>query len=248
MKITNQPSGEIRISQRESIINYGNATITTFNLVNCIAIGGRFKIPDEENISGIFLTHESPQDKFILKQKLSEIKTELSKYLIDSIILFRIDESQVSKDRYSNGKNTEENIQEMISFIETLFNIKPEITNYTCDIKTFQCGKASISPSNFTTSMELISNTNLSSNNNVINTQGSNTETFEPIWLKNRSNDWVAQCPICKTISGTFINAMVHTFVCSNKNKTPSLINKPANGGRKTRKRNKSKKTRRVKK
>jgi hypothetical protein len=83
---------------------------------------------------------------------------------------------------------------------------------------------------------------------NRTNNQGSNKETFEPIWLKNSSNEWVAQCPICKIISGTIINKMTHTYNCSNKNKIPSLINKPKNGGRKTRKNNKSNNSRRIKK
>ena len=39
---------ETQFEQKEAIINYGSAPISTFNLVNCIAIGGIFKISERQ--------------------------------------------------------------------------------------------------------------------------------------------------------------------------------------------------------
>lgn len=45
---------ETEFPQEEAVINLGEPQVSTYNLVNCIAIGGIFELTD-----GTFLTHES---------------------------------------------------------------------------------------------------------------------------------------------------------------------------------------------
>ena len=50
---------EFEFKQKYALINYGVAPISTYNLVNCISIGGNFDLDEK---TGSFLTHESPTD------------------------------------------------------------------------------------------------------------------------------------------------------------------------------------------
>lgn len=74
IQIITENSTETEFEQRDAVINYGSASISTYNLVNCIAIGGVFEI---EGQKGSFLTHESPLDYQEQRKKLSEIKSIL---------------------------------------------------------------------------------------------------------------------------------------------------------------------------
>ena len=55
----NENNNETEFEQHDAVINYGSAPISTFNLVNCLAIGGVFELDGHR---GTFLTHESPTD------------------------------------------------------------------------------------------------------------------------------------------------------------------------------------------
>lgn len=234
MEITHVSSGEVKFPQGGSIINYGGATITTYNLVNCIAIGGRFNYKEGGgDLKGIFFTHESPTDKETQKRKLIRIKDTLKENLITDIYFFRIDPSQAAKDRYADGSTTEAIIAEMISFTRDLFGLEPNILNYVCDIKTFRCGKASITvEGDVRTDLEFITD----DSNSPPPKDSASLGTFEPIYLKNRYGDTVIQCPICNTVSGTMLEAISHTYTCPNKDKTPDLSRKPTAGGRRKKK------------
>lgn len=229
-------SKEVKFPQKKAIINYGDATVTTYNLVNCIAIGGRFN--DKANMPGIFFTHESPTDKIIQKKKLEKIKDILKDTVISNIFIFRIDPSQASKNIYSNGSNTEKIIAEMIDFTRGIFGIEPTILNYMCDIKTFRCGKASISVSSVATNLEIITN-----NSSNLRETNNSREIFQPNYLKNKYGDLIIECPSCKYLSGNTL-ILTHRYDCPNKNKKPDLSNKPENGGR----RSNTRKSRKIKK
>jgi hypothetical protein len=231
MKITHVNSGEVKFKQGDSIINYGDATISTYNLVNCLAIGGRFNYK-EADLKGIFFTHESPTDKEKQKEKLQKIKDILKDNLITDIFIFRIEPSQAAKDRYSDGSTTEEIIAEMIRFTQDIFGLEPNILSYTCDIKTFRCGKASISLDSVRTNLESIT-----INSNSVTEDTSNVfGTFEPTYLKNKDGDTIVQCPICESKSGTLLR-ITHNYNCPNKGKKENLSHKPTEGGSRNKKR-----------
>ena len=231
MKITHVNSGEVKFKQGESIINYGDATISTYNLVNCIAIGGRFNYKEGGDLKGIFFTHESPTDKEKQKAKLQRIKDILKDNLITDIFFFRIDPSQTAKNRYSDGSTTEEIIAEMISFTRAIFSLETNILTYACDIKTFRCGKASISVEAVTTTLEIIT-----INSSSVPEDDSNIfSTFEPNYLKNKYGDTIIQCPICGSKSGRLLET-THSYDCPNKGKKANLSHKPAEGGSRNKK------------
>jgi len=236
MKITHVNSGEVKFKQGESIINYGDATISTYNLVNCIAIGGRFNYKGEgRDLKGIFFTHESPTDKDKQKAKLQRINDILKDNLITDIFFFRIDPSQTSKNIYGDGSTTEEIITEMISFTRGMFGLEPNILTYACDIKTFRCGKASISVDSVRTNLEIIT-MNSSPSSPVVKDDSNIFSTFEPNYLKNKDGDTIIQCPICGNKSGTLLQ-ITHTYDCPNKGKKANLLHKPAEGGNRNKKR-----------
>ena len=137
---------ETQFEQKEAIINYGSAPISTFNLVNCIAIGGIFKKSESH---GTFLTHESPTDYIELQNKLTNIKKTLdgNGATITSIVIFRINEP--SKSTYEHGLTTEVIINLMSSFSKNLFSLEPIMIEYSCNISEFSCGKAIISPTQY---------------------------------------------------------------------------------------------------
>lgn len=233
MKITHVNSGEVKFKQKESIINYGDSTITTYNLVNCIAIGGRFNYKEgERDLKGIFFTHESPTDKQIHKQKLQEIQNILKDNIITDIFFFRIEPSQAAKEKYNDGSTTEDIIAEMISFTRGIFGIEPNILTYTCDINSFRCGKASISLEGVRTNLEIIT-----INSSPVPEDASKIfSLFEPIYLKNEYGNTIVQCPICGSKSGILLQ-IPHVYNCPNKGKKENLSHKPQEGGGRKKKR-----------
>jgi hypothetical protein len=146
IKEVNENSNEIEFEQKYAVINYGSAPISTYNLVNCIAIGGVF---DLDGKIGTFLTHESPIDHLEQQKKLNTIKKILDSKnaTITQIILFHIDKP--SKAIYSNGLTTSKIISLMRTYCNELFKLEPNIQIYSCDISSMRCGKAIISPTHY---------------------------------------------------------------------------------------------------
>jgi hypothetical protein len=222
-KITHINSGDVIFPQRESIINYGTATISTYNLVNCIAIGGRFKYGGDS--IGIFFTHESPEDIHVHKQTLKIIKDTLGDNLVTNLYIFRIEPSQAARNTYRDGSTTESVIAEMIKFTREMFGVEPTILNYECDLKKYRCGKASISVDDARTALtDFVPVAPAPEATQTI------TGTFEPTYLKNKDGDTIVQCPVCSGKSGTTLE-ITHSYDCSNKGKKEDLSHKPPKGG-----------------
>lgn len=216
---------EYEFAQKSAIINYGVAPISTYNLVNCIAIGGIFRLPSGQ--TGSFLTHESPTDYIEQQRKLQQIKsildTKSAEYI--KLVIFRIDNPATNT--YSDGLTTEKIIQIMKEFSKKLFIIEPEEQLYSCDIKSFRCGKATISPEKHSSNMHNFVLTNNSSGEAAAPSYSSGAAaaaapsgTFKPICLTNAAGNRIIQCPICKSISGTSWEYLSHAYNCTNKNKT----------------------------
>jgi len=158
---------EIRFPEMDALINLGDASISTQELINCIAIGGEF-IDIITEKPGTFLTHESPVNYKVLKTKLTHIKKILteSNKRITKIVVFCIDKPSRTKhrpeDRYSPiseyydpmddvVNNTQmldtASINEiMITFSEKLFDIVPIVINYTDEKGGFKHGKVIMRP------------------------------------------------------------------------------------------------------
>jgi len=217
-KITENQT-ETQFEQKEAIINYGSAPISTFNLVNCIAIGGIFKISERH---GTFLTHESPTDYIELQNKLTKIKKILDSNdaTITSIVIFRINDP--SKSIYANGLTTEDIINLMNTFSINLFLLEPIMIEYSCNISKLSCGKAIISPTHYSTSLIPIRLTS------PVSRSSKPRETFEVSVLKNKDGKNIYKCPLCKAITGTAApenpedtSLFTHDFNCPNKGKIP---------------------------
>ena len=218
---------ETQFEQKEAIINYGSAPISTFNLVNCIAIGGIFKISESH---GTFLTHESPTDYNELQNKLTNIKKILDSNdaIITSVVIFRINEP--SKSVYTNGLTTEDIINLMNTFSKKLFSLEPNMIEYSCNISEFSCGKAIISPTHYSTSLIPIRLTSsVSSQPSFVQRSYSKPrETFKVNVLYNKNGEKIYECPNCKSTTGTLApqnpedtSLFVHNFNCPNKGKIP---------------------------
>jgi hypothetical protein len=220
---------ETQFEQKEAIINYGSAPISTFNLVNCIAIGGIFKISERQ---GTFLTHESPTDYIELQNKLTNIKKTLDSNgaTITSVVIFRINEP--SKSVYANGLTTEDIINLMNTFSKKLFSLEPNMIEYSCNISEFSCGKAIISPTQYSTSLiplRLTSPVSTSFKSSFIQDAYSKPRgTFKVNVLYNKNKEKIYECPICKGQTGTAApnnpedtSLFVHNYNCPNKDKIP---------------------------
>jgi hypothetical protein len=219
---------ETEIEQRYAIINYGYGPVSTYNLVNCIAIGGVFEL---DGNTGTFLTHESPND---FEEQMSDFKELMSKLniikeildrkkaIITKIVIFCIDKPAITI--YEGDLDTSKIIDTMINFSRSLFHLEPIIINYSCDISTMRCGKAIISPTQYyseLTKVRFVSHVKPSSSEKPL-------ETFIVQVLYNIDGKKIYKCPICKTETGTAAaekptntSLFPHNFDCPNKNKIP---------------------------
>jgi hypothetical protein len=211
-------TNETEFEQTYAVINYGSGLISTYNLVNCIVVGGIFEL---DGVIGTFLTHESPTDYIEQQSKLTKIKRILDEKnaRILKIVLFRIDEP--SKSVYSGGLTTEKIIVLMIEFSSRLFRLTPNIDTYSCDISSLRCGKAIISPTEYKSVLTPLRIPRE-------NPSEKPSETFLVEVLSNASGKKIYKCPFCDMITGTAapknpsdVSLFVHKFNCPNKDKIP---------------------------
>ena len=228
----NENVNETEFEQHNAVINYGSAQISTFNLVNCLAIGGVFEL---DGHIGTFLTHESPTDFKEQERKLYKIKNILDnkKARIIQIIFFRTDklESEVYLDL--DGLTTTSIISSMLDYCRRLFGLEPKIHNYTCDTSNplnMMCSKAIISPTQYNSSviplrisseiplrisskipLRISSEIPLRISSEIplrisskIDTRkiASSKETFNVEVLYNAAGDKIYKCPVCNNITG----------------------------------------------
>ena len=227
---------EVEFPQESAVINFGISPLSTYNLVNCIAIGGSFKLKNES--VGSFLTHESPTDYLTLQKKLRytlEVLSENSANIL-FIVLFHSDDP--AKDKYSElgGMTTTDIVETMRVFCENTFpNVKLIMKTYTnCSQSEvfitgkFLCGKVIISPTDFSSSLT------------PHRCESKQTElpfeTFLVNVLYDSDNKKIYKCPHCKNITGTYIptnptdvSNFSHTYNCYNKGKIPVEFNAEVN-------------------
>ena len=216
ISIIENNTSETEFAQKGAYINFGIGELSTYNLVNCLAVGGIFDCYGKQ---GSFLTHESPTDYTDLFYKLIEIQKILDEKncTINNIILFRINEP--GRDIYDGGLTVEKIIDIVIDWLRTNFKIEPQIELYYCG--GFMCGKAIISPNNISTTLQKIKMIEEKKEQQTV--EG----TFRPIVLENKYGK-VYQCPNvkCQCITGTGavdypndLSYWSHNFDCENKNK-----------------------------
>lgn len=130
----------------------------------------------------------------------------------------------------STKRNTNFAITELKKYRKN--NTAERITSllpYIQDSNSFFQGMKTVLDSSRKSNINNGSNTNNESNTNTT------SDTFEPIWLKNNYGDWVIQCPVCKSTSGSLLT-LQHRYNCPNKNKKADLSKKPSMGGNRKRK------------
>ena len=217
-----EDANETEFEQRNAVINYGYGPVSTYNLVNCIAIGGVFELEEKR---GTFLTHEAPLDYLEQQHKLINIKRILNEKnaKIINIVIFRIDKP--ATDVYENGLTTTKVIDLMSNFSEKLFSLIPIIINYSCDISKMRCGKAIISPTGYNSYL-----TEIRFDSDVFDSdvKPSSSETFIVEVLHDAYGEKIYSCPFCKRKTGTSApknptntSLFSHIFDCPNKNKIP---------------------------
>ena len=225
----NENNNETEFEQHDAVINYGSAPISTFNLVNCIAIGGVFEL---DGHIGTFLTHESPTDYTEQQTKLNQIKKILDdkNAAIIQIIFFRIDEP--ASTIYPSGLTTTKIISLMLDYCRRLFGLEPMIHYYSCDTSNplnMRCGKAIISPTQYNSSVIPFRNSReIASPETATRETASSKGTFNVEVLYNKDGEKIYKCPVCNNITGTrapkephSTNFFVHNFNCPNKGKIP---------------------------
>lgn len=222
IKEINEKVNETEFEQKSAVINYGSGPISTYNLVNCLAIGGVFELNGKY---GTFLTHESPTDYSEQQNKLNKIKTKLDKKkaTIIQIVLFRIDKP--AEDVYGDGLTTAGIIDLMNTFSGDLFGSDPEMIEYSCDITNLvspKCGKAIISPTEY----NAVSDSFRFTDSRQIPSEPRGTFVVEV--LKNSSGEKIYKCTYCESVTGTLapkeptnFGAFYHRGKCHNKNKIP---------------------------
>jgi len=144
---------EVEFPQKGAIINFGISPLSTYNLVNCIAIGGSFKLKNES--VGSFLTHESPTDYITLQTKLRYIFDVLNENSADILFVVLFHCEDPGKDKYQDlgGMTRSDIVKTMRVFCENTFpNVKLIMKTYSNSVfinGTFLAGKATISPTDF---------------------------------------------------------------------------------------------------
>lgn len=199
IRITYEDTGTVEIAQGEAGINYGTAPMSTYNLLNCIAFGGRFD-------GGIFLTHELPEDVETLQGKLLLIREALQGITITDTVLFRIAPDQAIG-------NIEPYIKVLSAFSSDLFGVDPTIRVYECRRNAMRCGEASITPRSITTSVTSLR---------------PDKASFIPLYCTDNGRDILIKCPECGSVSTKFIHSFAsHRGACDNNGKKPDLREVP---------------------
>lgn len=217
IQTVNENAQETTFEQRHAVINFGEAPLSTYNLVNCIAIGGIFELPISK--TGTFLTQDSPIDYLEHQTKLYSIKQMIIEKgaTIKEIVIFHA--KTPARDIYTNGLTTTDIINKMYEYCNQVFGVKIVKVPYECDISTRLASKAIISPSQYNTYLTKM----------VINKIANKTpaETFTPIILY-VDDEKIYQCPMCKSVSGTYApkipvdtSLFSHYLNCPNKNRIP---------------------------
>jgi len=203
IRITHEDTGTVEIAQGEAGINYGTASMSTYNLLNCIAFGGRF---DDGLRNGIFLTHELPEDVEILQGNLLLIREALRGITVTDTVLFRIAPSQAIGD-------IEPYIKVLSAFSSDLFGVDPTIRIYECKRNAMRCGEASITPRSVTTSLISLR---------------PDKASFIPLFCTDNGRDILIKCPECGSVSTKFIQSFAsHRGACDNNGKKPNLTDVP---------------------
>ena len=217
---------EVEFPQKSAIINFGISPLTTYNLVNCIAIGGSFKLKNES--IGTFLTHESPTDYISLQTKLKYILDVLNENSADILLIVLFHSDDPGKDKYSDlGEvTTSDIVKTMRLFCENTFlNVKLIMKTYSNSPYSevfitgkILSGKVTISPTDFSSSLSpLRCESELP------------LETFFVNVLYDSNGKKIYKCPECKNVTGTYVPTnptdvkyFSHTYICSNKGKIPT--------------------------
>jgi hypothetical protein len=220
---------EVEFPQGGAVINFGKTSLSTYNLVNCIAIGGSFKLKNES--CGTFLTHESPTDYIILQKKLRNILNILTEKLADILFIVLFHSDDPCKDKYSDlgGMTTTYIVETMKEFCKNSFpNSKLIIKKYSNSplyeffiTGNFLAGKVTISPNDFSSSLFPLKS----------EVKETENKTFVVNVLYNNSYEKIYKCPECENITGTYIPTnptdvknFSHTYTCSNIGKIPIEI------------------------
>lgn len=134
---------ETEFEQGGAYINYGCAPISTYDLVNCLVVGGRFEIDGKV---GVFLTHESPLDCLKHCDKITDIhnilKSKNAKIL--KVVLYH--HESPSTETYSNGMTTGKIINLIKNMVKSEFEMDVDVRTYMTYDLEFLLGKVTISP------------------------------------------------------------------------------------------------------
>lgn len=224
---------EVEFPQKGAIINFGISPLSTYNLVNCIAIGGSFKLKNES--VGSFLTHESPTDYITLQTKLRYIFDVLNENSADILFVVLFHSEDPGKDKYQDlgGMTTSDIVKTMRVFCENTFpNVKLIMKTYSNSSHsevfingTFLAGKATISPTDFSSSLTQLKSQHMSQHRSQLKSQ---PETFLVNVLYDSDDKKIYKCTECKNVTGTYVptnptdvTKFSHTYNCSNKGKIP---------------------------
>ena len=125
--VTRKDDTTIEVEQRGAAVNFGNARLYTYNLVNCIAVGGSFS---GGGGAGAFLTHEAPTEYMDHKSTLRSVARTIedSGSRVDKVVLFCAKVPSVSV--YAGGMTVPKIVEMMRSFCTETFRTPVSVERY----------------------------------------------------------------------------------------------------------------------
>jgi hypothetical protein len=239
VSVTRKDDTTIEVEQGSAAVNFGSARLYTYNLVNCIAIGGSFK----GGTGGAFLTHESPTEfgdhQSTLRSVARTIKDAGAR--VDEVVLFCSKVPSVSV--YAGNMTVPKIVELMRSFCAETFDAPVSVERYeqaespsVLSLAGFFVGSATVWPGGHTVGKaafrpEAVVRRQVSyidEDWKFSRPKRAPTGTFVVGVATDKDGDKVYVCPACDRRTGTYAvqhaddpDAFGHFHGCPNDGKVP---------------------------
>ena len=204
VRVTNEDGKTIEFEQGAAVVNFGDAKLFTYNLVNCIAIGGSFAYEEGgEQKKGAFFTHEAPTEYEGHQLTLSSIASTLDVKgaRVVAVVLFH--SARPSGDVYKGRMTVPAIVRSMEEFCGRIFKTTVSVEKYEqadlSDISRFFVGTASVWPGG-----HAVGKASLRASPRRAEPSRAPTGTFIVDVRKSEHGDKVYFCPECKRLTGTY--------------------------------------------
>lgn len=205
-RVAREDETTIDVEQGTAVVNFGSAKLYTYNLVNCIAIGGSFSYGDGKK--GAFLTHEAPTEYEGHQRTLLSIAHIIGENgaSVDRIVLFR--SAQPSADVYKGGMTVPGIAMAMEAFCGETFKTTVSVEQYEqadpVNPASFFCGTATVWPGGHMVGKAALRVAARRPPTGVAARRAPTKGTFLVEVRTSEHGDKVYFCPVCKRETGTY--------------------------------------------